>query len=108
MIAGGCNYIFKPNKLELENFGKRDYRWSYFRLELKPIEAVSKDVYMNCDESVIEDLPGHYTVSNLANYGRYSDGSKFPKGYQQVNRLLKGTLVIFSKQSIYKLHFWNL
>lgn len=101
LIAGGCNYIFKPNKLELENFGKRDYRWSYFRLELKPIEAVSKDVYMNCDESVIEDLPGHYTVSNLANYGRYSDGSKFPKGYQQVNRLLKGTLVIFSKQSIY-------
>lgn len=40
LVAGGCNYIFKPYRLELENYGKRDYRWSYFRLQLEPIEPI--------------------------------------------------------------------
>lgn len=65
LVAGGCNYIFKPHKLELENYGKDDYRWSYFRLQLEPIEPVSDTVYKNCRESLIEDFPGHYVVSNL-------------------------------------------
>ena len=101
LVAGGCNYIFKPHKLELENYGKDDYRWSYFRLQLEPIEPVSDTVYKNCRESLIEDFPGHYVVSNLACYGRYDDGTEFPKGYRQVDRFLNGSFVIFSKQSIY-------
>lgn len=101
LVAGGCNYIFKPHKLELENYGKDYYRWSYFRLQLEPIEPVSDTVYKNCRESLIEDFPGHYVVSNLACYGRYDDGTEFPKGYRQVDRFLNGSFVIFSKQSIY-------
>lgn len=101
LIAGGCNYIFKPSRLELENFGKNDYRWSYFRIELVPIEPVTDSTYMGCRESLIEDFPGHYVLSKLINYGRYDDGTKFPQDYRQVDRFLSGSFVIFSKQSIY-------
>ena len=101
LVAGGCNYIFKPNKLELENYGKNDYRWSYFRLQLEPIEPISDAIYEECRESLVEDFPGHYIVSDLANYGRYNDGTEFPKGYRQVDRFLNGSFVIFSKQSVY-------
>ena len=101
LVAGGCNYIFKPYRMELENYGKNDYRWSYFRLQLEPIEPISNVIYEDCRESLIEDFPGHYIESNLANYGRYNDGTEFPKGYRQVDRFLKGSFVIFSKQSVY-------
>ena len=101
LVAGGCNYIFKPHKLELENYGKNDYRWSYFRLQLEPIEPISDAIYEECRESLVEDFPGHYIVSDLANYGRYNDGTEFPKGYRQVDRFLNGSFVIFSKQSVY-------
>lgn len=101
LVAGGCNYIFKPHKMELENYGKNDYRWSYFRLQLEPIEPISNEIYEDCRESLIEDFPGHYIESDLANYGRYNDGTEFPKGYRQVDRFLKGSFVIFSKQSVY-------
>ena len=101
LVAGGCNYIFKPYRLELENYGKRDYRWSYFRLQLEPIEAISNAIYEDCRESLIEDFPGHYIESNLASYGRYDDGTEFPKGHRQVDRFLNGSFVIFSKQSVY-------
>ena len=101
LVAGGCNYIFKPYRMELENYGKNDYRWSYFRLQLEPIEPIFNAIYEDCRESLIEDFPGHYIESNLANYGRYNDGTEFPKGYRQVDRFLKGSFVIFSKQSVY-------
>ena len=101
LVAGGCNYIFKPHKLELENYGKSDYRWSYFRLQLEPIEPISDAIYEDCRELLIEDFPGHYIASDLANYGRYNDGTEFPKGYRQVDRFLNGSFVIFSKQSVY-------
>lgn len=101
LVAGGCNYIFKPYRLELENYGKRDYRWSYFRLQLEPIEPISNAIYEDCRESLIEDFPGHYIESNLASYGRYDDGTEFPKGHRQVDRFLNGSFVIFSKQSVY-------
>lgn len=101
LIADGCYYVLKPYKLELENFGDRDYRWSYFRLQLEPIDPISSSVYEDCRESLIEDFPGHYIESNLACYGRYDDGTEFPKGYRQIDRFLNGTFVIFSKQSVY-------
>ena len=50
---------------------------------------------------MIEDFPGHYIESNLASYGRYDDGTEFPKGHRQVDRFLNGSFVIFSKQSVY-------
>ena len=34
-------------------------------------------------------------------YGRYDDGTEFPKGHRQVDRFLNGSFVIFSKQSVY-------
>lgn len=101
LVAGGCNYIFKPHRLELENYGKRDYRWSYFRLQLESIEPIFNTIYEDCREALIEDFPGHYIESNLASYGRYDDGTEFPKGYRQVDRFLNGSFVIFSKQSVY-------
>lgn len=101
LVAGGSNYIVKPHKMELVNYGKGDYRWSYFRLQLKQIEAISDKVYEDCRESLIEDYPGHYIESNLEDYGRYDDGTEFPKGHRQVDRFLEGTFVVFSKQSIY-------
>lgn len=98
--AGGC-YVLKPRKLELENFGQDDYRWSYFRLELQPLEPVTDFLYEDCRETLIEDYPGHYVVSKLMAYGRYDDGKEFPENYKWVDRFTKGTFVIFSKQSIY-------
>lgn len=101
VVAGSCNYILKPRKLELENYGNRDYMWSYFRLELEALESISGSVYEECCESVIEDFPGHYVESKLKNYERYDDGTEFPKDYKIVKRMLAGTIVIFPKQSIY-------
>lgn len=40
-------------------------------------------------------------VSNFQSYGRYDDGTEFPKGHRQVDRFLNGSFVIFSKQSVY-------
>lgn len=91
----------KPYRLELENYGKIDYRWSYFRLQLESIEPIFNTIYEDYRESLIEDYPGHYIESNLESYGRYDDGTEFPKGYRQVDRFLNGSFVIFSKQSVY-------
>lgn len=41
-------------------------------------------IYEDCRESLIEDFPGHYIESNLANYGRYNDGTEFPKGIDKL------------------------
>lgn len=100
LVAGG-HYVLKPRKLELENFGQDDYRWSYFRLELQTLEPVTEFLYEDCRETLIEDYPGHYVVSKLMNYGRYDDGERFPEDYKWVDRFTKGAFVIFSKQSIY-------
>ena len=88
MVAGSCNYIFKPYRLELENYGKRDYRWSYFRLQLEPIEPISNAIYEDCRESLIEDFPGHYIESNLASYGRYDDGTEVSLRTQTSRQIL--------------------
>lgn len=63
LVAGGRNFILKPYKLELENCGEGDYRWSYFRLQLESIEPISNSVYEDCRESLIEDFQGHYAES---------------------------------------------
>lgn len=101
LVADKSNYILKPKKLELENYGTNDYLWSYFRLEVQPLEPILNNENSDYRELLIEDYPGHYIMSNLANYNRYDDGTEFPKGYRVVDRVLKGTFVIFSKQSIY-------
>lgn len=100
LMAGG-RYVLKPLRLTLENFGPKDFWWSYFRLELQPMEPVSEELFENCRESLIEDYPGHYVVSRLMSYGRYDDGEEFPKGYKRIERYTKGVFVIFSKQSVY-------
>ncbi len=101
LVAGGANYIIKPARLELENCSKYDYRWSYFRLELQNLKPVSSALYKECRECLIEDYPGNYVISKLARYERYEDGTEFPKDYKIVDRFIKGSFVIFSKQSIY-------
>lgn len=100
LMAGG-GYVLKPRKLELENFEQNDYRWSYFRLELQPLEPITDFLFEDCRETLIEDYPGHYVVSKLMTYGRYDNGEKFPENYKWVDRFTKGTFVIFSKQSVY-------
>jgi len=55
LVAGGCNYILKPYKLELENYGENDHRWSYFRLQLEEIEPISDTIYEDCRELLTED-----------------------------------------------------
>ena len=103
MGFGGLRQIFNPKILIFESIGE-DLLWNYFRMECNPLEpalkSTPKDSY---DEGVSEMSPLEYE-----DYGVMEDGDLAKqKGYnvtdysRQVTRQLKGSYVIFSKNSLY-------
>ena len=97
----------KPTELTFESFGDaQDYQWNYFRLELETVAPLGKDAVgmKGYGEIVTEVAPGEYD-----NYSRWQsrsddDEDALPATARPVVRLLKGSLVIFQKSSIFNLH----
>ena len=99
--SGGC-YLVKPKLLQYEGFSK-DYRWNYFRLDLKkvsPIIEAHKEIEY---EYLVEDIPGHYVDASYARYGvyDYDSGNPLPEGYKEVRRYLKGSFLFVLKNGPY-------
>ncbi len=90
----------KPRKLYVENIDK-DFMWSYFRLDLEEIDAISSEDICGEAEHLIEDIPGHYISGQCGRYERYENGDLLPENYKEVSRYLRGSFVFFMKPSFY-------
>lgn len=93
----GLIYVVKPKKLSFE-FINSEIEWSYFSLETGLLDAItpnySKDYY---DEELYEISPSnyHYSLENILEEGR---DKIYPRS---VTRYLRGSFVMFHKDSIY-------
>lgn len=103
--CNGVSYYVKPESLSFESFGDRDdYQWSYFRLALAPLQGTG--TYPNFEEQVagseelLELTPGEYVDRSSWDENEH-DGEPLPKRARLVVRLLRGSLVIFQKTSLY-------
>lgn len=98
---GNC-YIVKPKLLQYEGFSE-DYRWSYFRLDLKKLTPVICKYDKLDYEYLVEDAPGHYVDASCAQYGvyDYESGKPLPEGYKEVKRYLEGSFLFVLKNGPY-------
>lgn len=98
----GTCYIVKPKSLQYERFSE-DYRWSYFRLDLKELTPVICEPEKRDSEYLIEDFPGHYVDASGARYGvyDYDSGKPLPERYKEVKRYLKGVFLFVLKNGPY-------
>ena len=103
MDFGGLRQIVNPKILTFESIGE-DLLWNYFRMECNPLEPVlestPKDDY---DEGVSEMSPLEYEDYGVMEDGDLAkqNGYKVTDYSRQVTRQLKGSYVIFSKNSLY-------
>lgn len=103
MDFGGLRQIFNPKILIFESIGE-DLLWNYFRMECNPLEpalkSTPKDSY---DEGVSEMSPLEYEDYGVMEDGDLAkqDGYNVTDYSRQVTRQLKGSYVIFSKNSLY-------
>jgi len=98
----GCARIGKPACLHLETFGG-DYVWSYFLLELAPLEPIFQ-IPEDCRrECLVEDFPGHYVSARDSMYGvyDYDTGVPLPEGWRRVERYSDAKFLIVLKGSPY-------
>lgn len=101
-LLTGISYIIKPKSLTFE-FIDKDFEWNYFRLEadnLTPSGVYKKLLADSYIEEVLELTPLKYVDRYHWDENEY-DGQKLPKSARPIVRILKGSLVIFKKTSIY-------
>lgn len=95
-------YLVKPKALYYEGFSK-DYRWSYFRLDLKKLSPII-DRYDSLEfEYLVEDTPGHYVDASSFQYGvyDYDSGEPLPESAHDLKRYLDGTFLFAMKNGPY-------
>lgn len=98
--ASASVYILKPLKLESHNIQK-DFKWSFFRLEADALEPTNlSSIYKNT-EYLTEHFPGKYIEWVYGNYGYYENDEPLPCNYRMITRVLSGSIVLFSKGSVY-------
>lgn len=101
-IFAGLNYVLKPKMLVYENI-ERGLEWSYFRIETDTLaptgiyENLPKDLYL---EELLELTSGRYVNRSYWDSGEYQ-GEPLPNTSRLLIRILKGSLVIFKKSSLY-------
>lgn len=96
--------ILKPAKLTYESFGS-DTSWSYFRLEVAPVEPTKIKNSIGMDgisETLTEITPGVYAPYKCWDYGELN-GKPLPESARPISRFLKGSFVFFSTRSAYNL-----
>ncbi len=98
----GLCHLLKPHKLVYESF-EEDYRWSYFLLEINPIDPIISKNEKKEYEYLVEDVPGHYVDARYVQYGvyDYDTGEKLPDGYKMVCRYTQGKLLLVLKGGPY-------
>lgn len=98
----GVCYLVKPKSLQYEGFSE-DYRWSYFRLDLKKLTPIISRYDKLDYEYLVEDVPGHYVDASCAQYGvyDYESGKALPEGYKEVKRYLEGSFLFVLKNGPY-------
>lgn len=101
-LLTGISYIVKPKSLTFENIDK-DFEWNYFRLEvdsLTPSGIYNGLMTNNYVEEIVELTPLEYIDRCYWDEQEYDD-EKLPPTARLIIRILKGSLVIFKKTSIY-------
>jgi serine/threonine protein kinase len=96
--------ILKPAKLTYESFGG-DTSWSYFRLEVAPVEPSEIENSIGMDgisEALTEVKPGMYAPYKCWDYGEFNR-KPLPDSARPITRFLKGSFVFFSTRSAYNL-----
>lgn len=103
--CGGVDRYVKPESLSFESFGDTDdYQWSYFRLALAQNPATG--IYPDFDEAALvsEELlelgSGEYVHRSSWDENEH-DGEPLSKKARLIVRILRGSLVIFQKTSLY-------
>lgn len=98
----GFCYIVKPKRLYFEGFNK-NYKWNYFLLELDELEPILETPVYFDRENLVEDIPGHYVSAQYAQYGvyDYDSGMLLPKGFEVIERFVKGRIMIVMKTGPY-------
>lgn len=94
--------ILKPEKLTYESFSA-DHSWSYFRLEVAPVNPIGIDNALGIDgisEALTEITPGKYYPYRHWAQNEFMD-EPLPKTARPVDRFVKGCFVFFSTRSIY-------
>lgn len=97
----GKTIIGCPRALSFENIDNSP-NWSYFRLEFNNIQVsgVYNDSFQYCIEDVLELEVGKFVHPKCWTYNHYND-KPIPEASRLIARLLNGTVVIFSKASLY-------
>lgn len=99
--SGTCHLV-KPKLLQYERFCK-DYRWSYFRLDLEKSTPIVDLIDKGQREHLVEDVPGHYVDATYVQYGvyDYDTGRALPDGYREVIRYVEGSFLFVLKKGPY-------
>jgi len=101
-LLTGITYIIKPKLLRFESIDK-DFEWNYFRIEcdnLKPSGVYKETQLDDYTEEVLELTPLKYINRSYWDENEY-EGKRLPATARPLVRILKGSLVIFKKSSIY-------
>jgi hypothetical protein len=97
----GMGHVLKPKKLTFQWFANTDYEWAYFLLEtetLKP-SGVYEELFIG-EEELVEISSGKYIERAYWDAGEFN-GERLPKEARLIGRYLSGSLVSFSKASLY-------
>lgn len=100
--TSGICHLVQPGCLNYEGFIE-DYRWSYFRLDLKTLDPIICKSDILDYEYLVEDIPGHYVDPSGVAYGvyNYDSGEPLPEGYKEVKRYLEGSFLFVLKRGPY-------
>lgn len=99
----GLRRIINPKILIFESI-EADFLWNYFRLECNPMEPVLKSTPKDCsEEGVSEIAPLEYEEYHVLEDRdvAITEGYHVTPLSRQIERHLKGSIVIFSKNSLY-------
>ena len=92
----GSVYICRPASLQFESF-VADNTWFYFRLETNTLKPkIEKHSHRECFEDLMELITGEFVEREKEN-----DDDVFEKFHRYVTIILSGSIVIFSKNSVY-------
>jgi len=103
LVFGGLHHIVNPKVLYFESIGD-DLLWNYFRLECNPMKPASKKTPEDSfDEGVSEIKPLEYVDYEVLEDHDWArqHGYEVNEMSRQIERQLKGSFVIFSKNSLY-------
>ncbi|OLP64379.1 hypothetical protein BACPU_26040 [Bacillus pumilus] len=100
LVTSGSRHIIKPKRVTFYNLADNNPNWSFFYIELDPIEPLGTYEESRTSEEVVCLSQGQFI--SREQWERDTDnGRKFPASATVVKREWKGNYVMFSKGSLY-------